>query len=179
MGTGEVPNVSVWFREPTRVLADRSGDTIYAIYPEVNMIILCPLDTKIVYAAATIEDPRGFTLDRTGEYFYLASRKLHRIYRLKFAHKVHQAESVVGNGVAGTGLLTAPNEIIQLNLPNDVFMDEDNVMYISDSGNKRIVIIEEGKARVLDITTDPPPGSPGAPAYALKNPESILVIRRE
>lgn len=65
------------------------------------MIILVPLDTKIVYAAAIIDDPRGFTLDRTGEYFYIASRNLHQIYKVKFGYKVYTAESVVGNGQAG------------------------------------------------------------------------------
>ncbi len=61
-----------------------------------------------------------------------------------------------GNYIVDTQSAYLPKNIIKLNLnkPEDLFVDEDNVLYVCDTGNKRIVILKpDGK--IEEIKGDP------------------------
>jgi len=80
----------------------------------------------------------GVAVDGTGN-VYIAEEAAHRIRRVDPSGII---TTFAGNGSPGSGGDGGPAQFLQVNGPQDVAYDPSGILYISDSGNDRIVAIE-------------------------------------
>ena len=90
-------------------------------------------------AAAQLDDPNGIAFDSAGN-LYFADSNNNRIRRIDRNGII---TTVAGTGVAGFGGDDGPGTQAQLNLPFGIAMAPGNLLYIADSGNHRVRLLDQ------------------------------------
>jgi sugar lactone lactonase YvrE len=87
--------------------------------------------------AASLRNPFGLTFDAAGN-LYIADASNHRIRRVTPGGTI---STVVGTGVAGWDGDEAPATVARINFPTDTAFDATGRMYIADSGNSVVRMV--------------------------------------
>ena len=157
------------------------SSSCYSLFIDINSTLYCSIDNQhqvrktsllssntsvSILAAGTgtsgsssnmLHSPRGiFVSDSLN--LYVADCTNDRIQLFRFGQL--NATTIVGAGASGT---------IALNCPNDVILDADDYLFISDSNNHRIVGSESTGFRCLVGCT----GKHGADADELNHPQNL------
>ncbi|MBI4349989.1 MAG: hypothetical protein HY550_00990 [Elusimicrobia bacterium] len=123
-------------------------------------------------AAAALNKPRGLSLDRSGN-IYFADTGNNRVRRVDAA--TGMITTIAGNGTAGYSGDGGPAATALLNAPGDAEADGRGNVYIADTGNNRVRLIDAAG----NITTIAGGGTAGdgAPAAeaALSEPTDVSV----
>jgi DNA-binding beta-propeller fold protein YncE len=127
-----------------RVIAIDSKGTLYAVENRPNGDSLQVVDaaggiTDMPATVNVVSDPKHITLDRDDNVL-IADTEL--FYLRRYDVKADTLETLVGNGMSGTGTLGGDPKNAQLKRPHGVFEDKKTgEIYISDSENDRVLKI--------------------------------------
>lgn len=126
-----------------RVIAIDSKGTLYAVKNRPNGDSLQVVDaqggvTDMPATLNVVSDPKHLAIDLEDNVM-IADTELFLLRRYEVA--TDTLTTVVGNGMAGTGMLGGDPELAQLRRPHGVFVDLTGVIYISDSENDRVLKI--------------------------------------
>jgi hypothetical protein len=89
--------------------------------------------------AATLNGPKHLAVD--GEDNVLIVDTENHVIR-KYLPRDGRIVRVAGSGVRGSGGVGGPPEAVELDRPHGAFVDETGALYISDSGNHRVLKVE-------------------------------------
>jgi sugar lactone lactonase YvrE len=124
---------------------------------------------------ASLHGPRDTAIGPDGS-LYIADTWGNRIRKID---RLGTITSIAGTGVAGYGGDDGPATQAMLNMPHDVAVDAQGVVFVADSGNHRIRMIDTSGI----ITTVAGTGVPGyrgdggpATAARLQNPKSVALF---
>jgi sugar lactone lactonase YvrE len=124
--------------------------------------------------AAQLYHPRAVAFDRLGNW-YIADAMNQRIRKIDTAGVIR---TIGGNGVQGYGGDGGPALQASFNQPHGVAVDSRGNVYVADSGNDRIRVIDtRGMVRTLAGNGLPGSGGDGGPAAEaqVKDPKSLFM----
>jgi DNA-binding beta-propeller fold protein YncE len=133
------------FRGSQMWLALREGNAVYRVDEDDTWRHVAGVGGKAAYAGdgglaakAVLAGPKGIALDKAGN-VYLADTESHtvRVIRANDA-RIH---TVVGDGQRGDGP-DGPAFKCRLDRPHGVYVSDDNVLYIGDSNNNRVRVLQ-------------------------------------
>jgi cyclophilin family peptidyl-prolyl cis-trans isomerase/sugar lactone lactonase YvrE len=129
--------------------------------------------------AATLNFP-AIAVGPNGD-VYLADRGNHRIRRIDAVTKM--ISTIAGTGTAGLANDDAPASTAPLSFPADIVFDAAGNLYISDSGNSRVLRLDKatGLLRVVAGTGVPGSSGDGGPGRSaqLSSPMGLALDRNE
>jgi sugar lactone lactonase YvrE len=144
---------SVQFYRPFSIIGDNAGTVLY-ISDEVfvwkyyfatdNVSVFCGNSTQGFSgdsgpaSAAQLNSPYGLWLT-TSDYLYIADRDNNRIRKVSNGIISTIAGSSTVGGSSGD---EGPATLAQLNLPSSVYVDSTGIIFIADSGNSKIRVID-------------------------------------
>ena len=151
------PALGTQLLQPTSVAYDASGNLYFAESRNhvVRQVSSTGVLTTVAGSAtqgfsgdggpatsAELDSPRGVALDAANN-LYISDTHNNRIRRVDAV--THQISTLAGTGVAGFAGDGGPGTAANLNAPLGLALDGSNHLYIADSGNQRL--------RVLDLTS--------------------------
>jgi sugar lactone lactonase YvrE len=121
-------------------------------------------------------NPAGLTLDSAGN-LYIADSQLCEVYRVDLATQAIQTIAGTGScAYAGDG---GPATAAALNSPTSIAFDSKGNLYIADSGNQRIRVVNAATGNIATAAGTGTPGFSGdgglATAATLSNPTAVAV----
>ncbi len=127
-----------------RVIALDSKGTLYAVKNRPNGDSLQVVDaqgsvTDMPATLNVVSDPKHLAIDLEDNVI-IADTELFLLRKYDVANDT--LTTLVGNGVAGTGMLGGDPTLAELRRPHGTFVDLTGVIYISDSENDRVLKIE-------------------------------------
>ena len=149
-------------------IADAWGDSILRLDQDGQV------EEYIGLGRRDLVHPAGVAIDASGNVF-VADTGNHRVIKLDSSGIV---TTLAGNAEAGDGGAGGPAGEAELAFPQDVALDNQGNVYIADSGNNRIRVVEPGgMMRNVAGTGEPDYGGDGGPAEAarLAGPTAIAV----
>lgn len=117
--------------------------------------------------------PTSVAVDARGE-AYLADTANHRVLRgtVFDANGVRLADSLIPNIVGAAW--TPRSEAGHMNKPGYVYFGRDGKLWVSDSGNNRVLLFERNPAGELAAAAGPPSTGLASPVGSLSNPVGIV-----
>jgi uncharacterized protein (TIGR03437 family) len=113
----------------------------------------------LVPAITSVSQPAGLAVDAEG-HVYVAERGHHRVRRFRAGLPV---ETIAGTGLRGNAPDGSEAVLAALNAPAGLSLDAAGNLYLADSGNGMVRVIERGRLRTV--------------AANLRGPEGVVVTR--
>ncbi|MBK35014.1 MAG: hypothetical protein CME26_05720 [Gemmatimonadetes bacterium] len=113
--------------------------------------------------AASLDQPTGVAIDTAGA-VYVADQANHRIRRIGPDGIIATFAGTGENGFSGDG---GPAIFAQLSNPRDVIIDRGNRLYVSDSGNDRVRVIDLATRVIQSVAGSGSTGNSGSQGIAL------------
>jgi uncharacterized repeat protein (TIGR01451 family) len=111
---------------------------------------------------AQLRRPVGITFDTLGN-LYIADRDNHKIRRVDMASGL--VTTVVGTGVAGKGVVGGLGTQTQLNTPTGVTVGTNNILYVVDTANHRVLSVDLNDER-----------QPAHPVFPAVTPNTVTTL---
>jgi len=187
-------------RSPASVLVSRDKNFLYISEPENHWIRVVDFtqDPPIINifagdgytgipvvnhmaSATSINYPVGLYHDKTGN-IYFADRDNHCVYKINsYSDAERNIERVAGNTISGKSPDGTIATNASLNKPVDIWIDRFDNIFIADSGNERVCMVDaEGKIRTIMTNLLLPEGVAGNDKYlVVTDTFSHLVYRLE
>ncbi|HET8550463.1 MAG TPA: hypothetical protein VFL57_20775 [Bryobacteraceae bacterium] len=137
------PAIAAQLQNPYGLALDRSGNLYVADLGNMRVRRISPdgLITTIAGGAESpLIQPRNLAVDAAGN-VYISDFGGHRVYRLDRSGAL---TTLAGNGIAGYAGDNGPAAAAQLASPAGIAVDPTGVVYIADSGNRRIRVVRGG-----------------------------------
>ncbi|CBZ54547.1 hypothetical protein NCLIV_049760 [Neospora caninum Liverpool] len=116
--------------------------------------------------------PVGIAVDNTSTFLYIVASGAHKVVRLNLATEA--VSHWLGSGQAGDNCGPGVELVdVQLNEPQDVAIDDEGYVYVADTGNKRIVMVDGLQAEPIQVVLDGVAPSPAT----LEKPVAVLVTQ--
>lgn len=156
--------------DPQRILATSDGSYLVLSRRAREIVTLGPeLDVRGRIALRGLDDPSGLAVDARGR-FLLCDAARHRLVRLTRTGALDTSFAFQGFvGEAGTGPL-------QFQRPADVALDEEENVYVADTGNRRIQKLNQEGVFVAEFAL---PGEPSRVEFARGGLHYVLTGSRE
>jgi sugar lactone lactonase YvrE len=119
---------------------ERGGHALRVVDPagKIRTLVAGPKGPK---AQGELAGPKHLCIDRDDNVI-IADTDHHRI--VKWVAADRKLVPVAGTGTKGTGGIDGPSDQLQLNQPHGVYLDSKGALYIADSLNDRVLMIEQG-----------------------------------
>ncbi len=124
---------------------------------------------------ARLNQPTGVAIDTAGN-IYIADQANHRVRRVNVDGVIQTIAGTGENDFGGDG---GPGVFAPLSAPRDVAIDAGNRLYVSDSGNDRVRVIDLGTGVIQTVAGSGSRGSTGnqgtALGFSLDDPSGLAV----
>ncbi len=147
------PAIQARLRSPAGLALDHLGNVYFSERAANRLRVITPAGTIHTVQNTSFVSPGGVSAGPDGS-IYVADTGRHRIRRISRSGRVTE---VAGDGEAGFSGDNGPATAARLNAPAAVLVAPDGRLWISDSGNGRIRVVDtDGRIRtVLEALNDP------------------------
>ncbi|RQX68437.1 putative GCC2 and GCC3 domain protein [Toxoplasma gondii CAST] len=154
IGSGALePSLEAVNGKPERLALDVAGNILYISYSGESKILSYDLTESTKKEYSIPNRPVGIAVDNTSTFLYIVEPDAHKVVRLNLA--TGTLSDWLGSGRAGSQCgVGVPLAEVQLNGPLDVSIDDEGYLYVADTGNKRVLMVDGTQAMPIQGAVD-------------------------